>query len=145
MDDPEAAKQALAAMRGSRMQLAETTTPASRHLAFAAMMGSIVLTPALPLPLRIAVALGVVPAIVAVKRWDERRTGMFINGYRRGRTRWVVATILLVWLAFYAAASWFGYVQGVLWPVPLLALAATGCAYMGSIWWCRVFSREMAE
>ena len=46
-------------------------------------------------------------------------------------------------LPLYALGAWLSVARGIGWaPVPL-ALVATAIAYAGSVWWSRVFRREM--
>jgi hypothetical protein len=68
---------------------------------------------------------------------------MFINGYRRGKTRLVIAGILLVWLPLYALSVYYALdLHNHV--VPLL-LGAVGFVVtaIGSVIWQRVFVREM--
>ena len=46
-------------------------------------------------PLRYVVMAAVLCAVALVVRWDRRRTGMFVNGYRAGRTRVVTVALLI--------------------------------------------------
>ncbi len=140
----EAAAQALAFIEQSRVRLAAASeTPPSRHLAFAALMGALVASPAAPFPFRIVILVGIFAAIAWIIRWDRRRMGMFVNGYRAGKTRRVTAALLLAILPLHMIGLWLALDRGVAWaPLPL-GLVAMALAYGGSIWWCRVFRREM--
>ena len=78
-----------------------------------------------------------------VIRWDRRRTGMFINGYRAGRTRRVTFAMLACMLPLYGLSAWMAIDRGS-WIGPLaLGLGAGAIAYSFSKTWCRVFRREM--
>jgi hypothetical protein len=138
------AADALAFIDESRARLAAADdTPPARHLAFAAVMGGIVASPALPVVIRGVTAAFVALAVVLIVQWDRRRTGMFINGYRAGRTRWVTAGMLAVIMPLYGVSTWFAIDRhAVLIPV-ILGAIATPIAFAGSVWWCRVFRREM--
>lgn len=142
----EAAAQALAFIEQSRVKLAAASeTPPLRHLAFAALMGVLVASPAVPLPYRFVVLVGIFAAIAWIIRWDRKRMGMFINGYRAGRTRWVTGALLLVILPLHMLGLWLALDRGIDWaPLPLGVVAAA-LAYGGSVWWCRVFRREMLD
>ncbi|MEG3164906.1 hypothetical protein U1701_09890 [Sphingomonas sp. PB2P19] len=138
------AAEALAFIEQSRVKLAAASeTPVLRHLVFAGLMGALTASPAVPLPYRFAVFALIALTLPMIIRWDRRRMGMFINGYRAGKTRMVTAAILVTVLPLYILAAWLSAERGVGWaPLPL-GLVATGIAYAGSVWWCRVFRREM--
>lgn len=138
------AAEAIAFIEQSRVRLAAAAeVPPSRHAAFAALMGVWVASPALPLPFRFVVIVGIVAAMIWIIRWDRRRMGMFINGYRAGKTRRVTGLLLLAIMPLYVAGVWLTLERQIAWaPLPL-ALVAAGLAYAGSVWWCRVFRREM--
>ena len=139
-----AAAEALAFIESSRVRLAAAShTPPSRHLAFAAMMGGLVATPVLPEWLRFVALAGLCLAVPLMIRWDRRRSGMFVNGYRAGATRRVTLALLATILPLYAINYWLVLVRHQTTLPILLALAAGGLAYAGSLWWCRVFEREM--
>ena len=138
------AAEALAFIEQSRLRLAAASdVPPIRHAAFAALMGGMVASTAVPFPLRFAMIAGLFAAIAWIVRWDRRRMGMFINGYRAGRTRRVTAVMLLVILPIHMLGVWLAADRGVTWaPLPL-ALVAAAIAYAGSLLWCRVFRREL--
>jgi hypothetical protein len=131
-------------MHASQARLAAAANcPPERHLAFAGLLGSLVATPALPAPWSLVAEGVILLGIVLVVRWDRRRTGMFINGYRAGRTRPVTFVMLAVFLAFYSASTWLARERGIVWaPLPLGALAAMA-GYYASVFWARTFKREM--
>ena len=137
--------EALAAVRLGREQvLAACDCPPSRHFAFAAVMGCYVTSPALPFVLRMAALASLACAVVLIIRWDRRRTGMFVNGYRKGHTRKVTFAMLAVVLPMYLLGSWLSDERGLAWPSLAMGAVATGMSYAGSRWWSRVFRREMS-
>lgn len=146
MTNSNDAAAALDAMQATRMKLAAASdAPPSRHLAFAALEAALVAAPALPFLVRIVVIVCALAAIPAIIRWDRRRTGMFISGYRAGRTRRVLAVLLLAILSLYLLSTWLAFDRHSVWG-PLALAALTGVvAYFGSIWWCRVFRQEMMD
>gem|GEM_PF-194954 len=138
------AAEALAAMHASQARLAAAANcPPERHLAFAGLLGGLVATPALPATWSLVAEGVILLGIVLVVRWDRRRTGMFINGYRSGRTRPVSFAMLAVFLVLYSASMWLARERGIHWaPLPLGAVAAA-VGYYASILWQRTFRREM--
>jgi hypothetical protein len=138
------AAEALAAMQASQARLAAAANcPPERHLAFAGLLGSLVATPALPMTWSLLAEGLVLLGIGLVVRWDRRRTGMFINGYRPGRTRPVTFGMLAIFLLLYSTSFWLSRGLDIHWaPVPL-GLVTAGVGYYASILWQRTFRREM--
>ena len=144
MNDSVDAAGALAAMRTSQARLAKAAScPPERHLAFAGLMGVYVGAPAAPYVLMLVLEALILVAVVFIVRWDRRRTGMFINSYRRGRTRPVVLGLLAAMLTVYGVGYWLAKMQGVWWaPLALAPVAMVG-GYYGSALWQRVYAREL--
>ena len=142
-ESPSAAE-ALAFIDQSRAKLAAASeTPVSRHLAFAGLIALLVASPLLPLEWRFVALVGFLIVTALIIRWDRRRMGMFINGYRAGRTRWVVVPTLVVIEALYVLSYWLVAEKQIVWAVAPLTVLAAVVAYVGSVWWCDVFRREM--
>lgn len=137
------AQEALAHIQTSRAQLARIAhCPPARHLAFAALEAGVVASPAAA-PYQLLALVPVLVGLVLIVRWDRRRLGMFINGYRRGRTRQVIAAFLPVLAALYAASAYFVLTKHLIWPSLLLAAVMFGVATWMSTVWQRVFVREL--
>ena len=117
--------------------------PPWRHAAFAASQAALVATPALLLPFRFVVLALVGTAIWMIVRSDRRRLGVFINGYRRGRTRLVTFPMLAIFLGLYLSSVHFGLTEHL----PAVSLALSGVTfvvgYVGSMLWQRVFVHEL--
>lgn len=137
------AREALAQIHASRSQLAQIShCPPSRHFAFAALEAGLVASPAAA-PYQILAVVPILLGLVLILRWDRRRLGMFINGYRRGRTRRVIAAFLPMILALYGASTYFVFAKQEIWPSLLLSAVTFGVAIWMSIVWQRVFVREL--
>lgn len=137
------AQEALANIQTSRAQLARIAhCPPARHLAFAALEAGVVVSPAAA-PYQLLALVPVLVGLVLIVRWDRRRLGMFINGYRRGRTRQVIAAFLPVLAALYAASAYFVLARHLVWPSLLLGVVMFGVAAWMSTVWQRVFVREL--
>ena len=106
-------------------------------------MAALVATPAVPLALRFVLLALIFVAIALVVQSDRRRLGVFVNGYRRGKTRLVALPMLALILLLYAASCYFALNRGQ--PRISLALAAASfvIGYIGSMIWQRVFVREL--
>ena len=140
----EQARLALMAKGAAEQDLARLATcPPWRHAVFAGMMAALVATPAVPLALRFVLLALIFAAIALVVQSDRRRLGVFVNGYRRGKTRLVALPMLALILLLCAASCYSALDRGQ--PMISLALAAASfvIGYIGSMIWQRVFVREL--
>ncbi len=140
----EEAHVALAAKGAAELDLAKLALcPPWRHAAFAAVVAALVATQAVPIPARFVLLVLVYASIAAIYLTDRRRLGVFINGFRRGKTRTVTFTLLLVVFALGAAIVYFGDQPGQRLICLGLAAVAFMAAYRGSMIWQQVFRREL--
>lgn len=139
----EEARVALAAKGVAEQNLAQLALcPPWRHAAFASVMAALVGSAAVPLPARFILLVAIYAAIGAIYLADRRRLGVFINGYRRGKTRVVAFSMLGIVLVLGGASLYFGD-RGQRPVCVALAAVAFGVAYQGSVIWQRVFRREL--
>jgi hypothetical protein len=141
----EEALLALAAKGEVEQNLASLSLcPPLRHAAFAAPMATLVGTPALPLLMRFVAYAMIFTGIYLIVQWDKRRLGVFINGYRRGKTRVVTFSMLVLILGLYFASYYFSISHKE--PGISLALAAVAfiIGYLGSTLWQRIFVSELS-
>ena len=145
MKSAEAAA-ALSAMQQSRERLAAAADcPPQRHLAFALLLGGVVAAQAAP-PTWTLVIEGLLGlGVAAVIAWDRKRTGMFINGYRAGRTRPLTFAMLFMALALGALGVWLKHGLGLVWAPVVCGVAVTAVAYMMSAVWQRIYRRELRD
>jgi len=138
------AADALAAVAQSKQRLAAAADcPPERHLAFAALMGLAISIPGVAKPWVFLLEIALFALIVAIVRWDRRRTGMFINGYRAGATRPLTFAMLGAFLALYMGGLALKEMWGLDWaPFALGVIGAVG-GYAFSRHWQRVFRREL--
>ncbi len=81
------ARAALAAMGSANANLADAMAcPPWRHAAFGALMASLVLAVTVPPPWLVPIQIGSLAGMIWLLRHDRARFGVFVNGYRRGRT-----------------------------------------------------------
>ena len=118
--------------------------PPLRHAAFAAIVAALVATPTLPLRMRFVALALIFAGIFLIVQWDKRRLGVFINGYRRGKTRMIAFSLVAIILGLYSASYYFSMSQKE--PGISIALAAVAflIAYVGSMLWQRVFVSELS-
>jgi hypothetical protein len=143
MENFEAAS-ALDAKRHAEMQMAKAATcPPWRHAVFGLLMGALVASPAFDTVPRFAILIAILACIPLIIHSDRKRTGMLINGYRRGKTRLVVAGILIVELGLYFVSLTRGLDHHDRLTPLLLGVVAVLIGIAGSLLWQRVFVREM--
>jgi hypothetical protein len=143
MENFEAAS-ALDAKRQAEIQMARAATcPPWRHAVFGLLMGALVASPAFDTVPRFAILIAILACIPLIIHSDRKRTGMLINGYRRGKTRLVVAGILIVELGLYFVSLTRGLDRHDRLTPLLLGVVAVLIGIAGSLLWQRVFVREM--
>ena len=139
----EEARAALDAKGAAERRLAAATDcPPWRHALFGLVMGALVATPTLALPLRLVALAMILFGIAGIVAWDWRRVGMFVNGYRRGKTLIVSFALLAIVLALYLFSARAGLAGDRLTPL-LLGVVAFIISVVGSVIWQRVFVREL--
>jgi len=136
---------ALAAKRAAEAQLARAATcPPWRHAVLGLLMGGLVASPAFDLPIRMAILVVILCSIPLIIHSDRKRLGMFINGYRRGKTRIVAVGTVIVELALYFVSVVRGLDHNDHTTPLLLGVAGFLIGIAGSLLWQRVFVREMS-
>ena len=110
---------------------------------FGLLMGALIASPAFETVARIAILVAILACIPLTIHSDRKRMGMFINGYRRGKTRIVVAGILIVELGLYFVSVTRGLEHGDHTTPLLLGVLGVVIGIAGSFLWQRVFVREM--
>lgn len=135
---------ALNAKRQAEAQMARAATcPPWRHAVFGLLMGGLVASFAFDFLIRTAILIAVLVAMPLIIQADRKRMGMFINGYRRGKTRFVTAGILMLWLPLYAISVHSALsLHDRAMPLILGAVAFV-IGTIGSVLWQHVFVREM--
>ena len=138
------ARAALAAKAIAEQDLARLgVCPPWRHAAFAALETMLVASPLAGFTGQYVIYAILVLGMIAILRSDRRRLGVFINGYRRGRTRMVVLPLVLGVLALFSLST----AAVLFWQMPRLSVACAVIAfplcYFGSVVWQKVFVREL--
>ena len=137
------ARSALDAMGTAERKLAlAAACPPWRHAAFGVLMAALVAAPAVAMPARLAVPALALFAVMAIVQSDRRRTGMFINGYRRGKTLWLTLGLLVVIVGLVMLSIRAGD-RGETVMVVLISAIAFLVSVGASIAWQRIFLREM--
>ena len=143
MDHSEALS-ALDAKRQAEAEMARAATcPPWRHGIFGLLMGALVASPAFDFPIRMLILILILCSIPLIVNSDRKRMGMFINGYRRGKTRVVAIGILVVELSLYAVSVFRAFDHHDHVTPLLLGVSGVLIGIAGSMLWQRVFVQEM--
>jgi hypothetical protein len=143
MDQSEAMS-ALAAKRAAEEQLARACNcPPWRHAVFGLLMGALIASGAFDLVLRTTILVLILCCIPLIIHSDRKRMGMFINGYRRGKTRVVAVGLVAVELSMYLVGAYYGMVEHDPAVPLLLGLVGVVIGIAGSLLWQPVFVREL--
>lgn len=135
---------ALDAKRQAEAQVARAANcPPWRHAVFGLMMGGLVASPAFQIAIRFAIVIVLLCLIPLIIQSDRKRMGMFINGYRRGKTRVVTLSLLVVELALYCVSVWRGLGADDHTTPLLLGVLGLIIGLAGSVAWQGVFAREL--
>lgn len=145
--NPIEAQAALDSMAEARRELARSGPkyPLWRHAAFAAVMAALVLGQGFGLPGQLPFLVLPLAAIAWIVADDRKRYGVFVNGYRKGRTLPVTLLLLALMLGamggeIYARFNDLGL------DVKLgIAGFAFVVALAMSLWWTRVYDRELLK
>lgn len=138
------ARAALAAMQEAKDRLAESQScPPWRHAAFGVLMAAINGMIAVPMPGKAVIAVAAAAFGFWLYRSDRRRSGTFVNGYRRGRTLPMTLGLLGALLALLFAQV-HAHTAGlsVLTKVVIAGLACI-LATWASVVWQRVYQAEL--
>jgi hypothetical protein len=141
---PAEARAALDNVGATRAQIAALgMCPPWRHAAFGAVMSLLVLGLGFPLGTQVACMVVAMAGVALIAAYDRKRYGMFINGYRRGATLPVVIALLVAIMALIFLQIRLREQGAETWVPFAVAGAAFVVAVIGSVWWARVFRREM--
>ena len=140
------AQAALAAMQLTKDRLAENQhCPPWRHAAFGIFMAAINVTFAVPAQYRALLIIAWVVAGFALVISDRRRSGTFVNGYRRGRTLSVTLALLGMVMALLFAQI-HAVRSGLSWQTSAgIAVLTFLLATLASVIWQRVYVAELRE
>lgn len=138
------ARAALEAMRSTQAQLASLADcPPWRHAAFGAVMGLLVLSMAFSQPLQAAMFVVAMAGVALIARNDRKRYGVFVNGYRAGATLPLTLGLLASMLGLIALQVWLKQAGAEVWWGVAVGAVAFGIGVGASLWWNRIFRREM--
>lgn len=114
-----------------------------RHLGFAGLMAAMVASLALPVFPRLLLTVALLIGAALIVRRDKTRDGMFVNGWRFGRTFWVSLGTVAVVLTLTAAGQWVDRVLSVGWATLAAAAIVLPIGLGASLLWEYVYREEL--
>jgi hypothetical protein len=144
MDSSEAAA-ALAGVSGAEHRLADQIGPCPpwRHAAIGFVMALLVGGASLSFPMQTASLVVGMALVALIAQYDRRRYGVFINGYRRGKTLPLTLALLGGVLVLMFAAIHARDAGLSLWTKAGITALTFAYAVAGSVIWQRVFLAEL--
>lgn len=127
------------------LALQGATYPLWRHAAFAAVMAALVLGQGFALPIQMALFVPAMAGLAWIVADDRRRYGLFVNGYRKGRTLPVTLVLVAVMLGAMGGELYARFNGGSLALKLGIAGLAFGVALGASLWWTRLYHRELMK
>jgi hypothetical protein len=145
--NPIEAQAALDSMAEARRELALSGPkyPLWRHAAFAAVMAALVLGQGFGQPWSLLLMVFPMAAVAWLVTDDRKRYGVFVNGYRKGRTLPLTLTLVALMLGAMGAEIYArSYGLGLLVKFGIAGFAFVVALAM-SLWWTRVYDRELLK
>jgi hypothetical protein len=93
--------------------------------------------------LQLAVDLAALLAFAGLKHAYTRHTGFWVNGYRKGRTRGVIAVLLVLYALLVAAGAVAEYALDLRGAMAVAGAVLGVAAAVCSRWWTRVYVAEL--
>lgn len=146
MNNSEDPRDALAALESTNDRLARRMRwPIWRHFAGGLLMTLMVAAVALPRDVAAVVFVTAMVLMLLIVRDDKKRHGMFVSGYQRGRTVWIVAAIIVLNLsALVIVLTQFEDPTDDSWFWVTLSIVALGTSGLSWIWE-RVYRGDVRE
>lgn len=144
---PSSARDALAAAQASRRRfaLAQAPWPWSRHAAWGTLLAGLAAAQALPAPYNVATDAALAFAAAGIAASDRSRRGVFVNGWRHGRTLWITLTIVFVAIVVGLFGLWLSRERGWVWAPVAFGLGLIPVGMAASRLWEHVYNRELQE
>lgn len=132
----EDALRMLAEVEAAGEDLAERAkAPAWYHPALGLLMGGLCAVQAAPVPGMFAYYAVFIVGLILLVRAYIKRTGLWINGYRAGRTRWVAVGLAMITTGLMLLSAWLFHTRKeTLAPLVFAGLIAVIVTIGGYVW-----------
>lgn len=112
---------------------------------YGASVGIMVAGPGFPTAVSLAcTAVGLAILGVIVRKWTNR-TGVWVNGYKPRRAKWVAIGLAGLLVALMLISLYLGRLGGIAWIPPVMGLVGGVIAVIGSRIWTRVYLAETRD
>lgn len=110
-----------------------------------AYIGGLVLSMVLPTPLIALAVLALVFGLSKAVSIYQERYGVWVSGFRPGRTRIIAAVLSVALMAIMLTVWYLRYNYGLIWPAFPGAAVAVGTGYVFGRMWMRAYRRETGQ
>jgi hypothetical protein len=129
----------------NRQMAARAEVPAWRHAILGVLAGGLVAVQAAPIVWRMAYYAAYCVGLFLFVRAYRRHTGMWIPGYRAGRTRWVAVGAAALVAALFLGAIWAATEQGLIGAYYAGALLVALCVTAAGHVWQWAYRRDLGD
>lgn len=136
----------LAEVQAANAQLAQRArAPLWYHPALGLLMGGLAAVAGQPTPVILAYEAFMLIGLWLLVRAYKRRTGMWVSGYRKGRTRWVAFGLATACAAVTILSLWLRRTHDIAWAPYAGGLAVFVLATAGGLLWEAAFRRDLRD
>lgn len=132
----------------SRSRAAAGRLPDNAHwfeAVWLAYIGGLVLSMALPSLLSLLAIAGLLFGLGKAVRVYQERYGVWVSGFRHGRTRIIATVLSVVLVAIMLTVLYYKRHYGLIWPVLPGAAVAMGSGFVLGRLWMRAYRRETSQ
>lgn len=136
--------EALDTIRATQSGMAyQAEAPAWYAVSLSLISGGFLAVQAAPLALRVAGVAVLAAAIPLLVEAYRRKTGIWMDGFRPGRTRKVAVAAVVLALSVFAVGCYFGFVRNRSEAFLIGGAIISVITFVASIAWGRAYAREM--
>jgi hypothetical protein len=146
MTRDEDALRMLAEVQAANTQMAERAkAPVWYHPALGLLMGGLVAAQGQAIPVMIGFYAVFLVGLTLLARAYQRHTGMWINGYRAGRTRWVAVGLAALTTLCMFIAVWLQRERGLAFAPLIFGALVAVIVTIGGFVWEAAFRRDLRD
>ena len=140
-------EQSLAALHTARtrLALAQAHWPWSRHAAFAALIAALAAVQGAPLPFNVLGDALICCGAAVIMSTDRKRRGVFVNGWRAGRTLPLTLAVVALTVALGLLGLWLSRERGFAWAPLAIGAVLFPVGLLFSKAWEAIYRRELEE